>query len=65
MAHLQNSEGFRDLTSLLTHLSNVQQVELSTLVESFPKLFYDVPNKTMLLQHDIDVAGAKPVKQHA
>lgn len=65
-AHLQSSKILQDLTILSTHLISEQQVDLSTLINSFPKLFHDVPTRTMSIQHDIDVAGAaKPIKQHA
>ena len=34
------------------------------LITSFPVLFSDVPSQTGVLQHDIDVRDAKPIKQH-
>lgn len=35
------------------------------LIHSFPELFNDARSQTTVLCHDIDVAGAKPIKQHA
>ncbi len=39
--------------------------EVIELITSFPSLFSDVPSQTRVLQHDIDVQDAKPIKQHA
>lgn len=33
------------------------------MLRSFPELFGDVPSHTDLVEHDIDVGNAKPVKQ--
>lgn len=35
------------------------------LVESYPNLFSDVPSGTSVIQHDIEVGNAVPIKQHA
>lgn len=35
------------------------------LVNNFSCLFQDVPSRTTAAQHDIDVKGARPMKQHA
>lgn len=35
------------------------------VVTDFPSLFGDVPSQTTVLQHDINVDGASPIKQHA
>ncbi len=39
--------------------------EVIELITSFPSLFSDVPSQTRVLQHDIDVQDAKPIKQYA
>ncbi len=35
------------------------------LINDFPSLFNDVPSCTTVLQHDIRVGDATPIKQHA
>lgn len=35
------------------------------LIESFPSLFDDIPPGTNVIQHDIEVGSALPLKQHA
>lgn len=44
-------------TSTSTH-----RQALLTLVAKFPKLFGDTPSKTTLINHDIDVNGARPIR---
>lgn len=39
--------------------------DIFTLTSSYPTLFGDVPSRTTVLEHDIDVGDAKPIKQHA
>lgn len=62
VAHLNNSELFQNLSSLVEHLTDTQQFDMCQLLQSYPELFTDVPKQ---IQHDIDVAGAKPIKQYA
>ena len=64
-ARLRNSEMLRSLREHLCHLDAVCQDDVLQLVEAFPSLFSDVPTRTSVLQHDIDVRDARPVKQHA
>lgn len=35
------------------------------LLNEFRSIFSDVPSETNVLEHDIDVADTKPLKQHA
>lgn len=35
------------------------------LLQSYPTLFGDTPSRTNVLEHDIDVGSASPIKQHA
>ena len=60
---LKNSETLADLSGLVGHLSEQQGRELSDLLTAFPSLFSDTPTCTSLVQHDIDVGEAKPVRQ--
>lgn len=62
---LKNSEILKDLPSQLSYLSSDQREDVISLVENFPNLFTDVPSGTTVIQHDIDVANARPIKQHA
>ncbi|KAF7640694.1 hypothetical protein LDENG_00022530, partial [Lucifuga dentata] len=49
----------------LTHLQEKQRQDIIQLVARFPCLFGDVPTRTNVLMHDINVNNAKPIKQHA
>jgi len=42
-----------------------QRKEVIQLLQSHPTLSGDVPSRTTILEHDIDVEGAVPIKQHA
>lgn len=58
---LKNSESLVNL-HVLSHLSELQQPDLSSLIRSFPVLFGNTPTQTHLLIHDIDVGEAQPVR---
>ena len=61
---LRNSDVLSDLNTKLNHLSSAQQTELKNLINQFKHLFPDVPSKTNIIYHDVDVNGALPIKQH-
>ena len=61
---LSNSEALQTLGSRLAHLTEPQRGDVVHLVESNQSLFLDVPTQTSVLTHDIDVDGARPIKQH-
>ena len=61
---LRNSEILQDLDSQLSHLSPSQLGELKALILAYPQLFSDVPSRTNLVQHEVDVGDAIPIKQH-
>lgn len=61
---LPNSVMLQRLPAELRHLSDVQQCAILHLVGEFPCLFNDVPTRTTVLKHNIDVRDAKPIKQH-
>ncbi len=42
-----------------------EKADIVELVSSFPSLFSDVHTQTHIIEHDIDVGTAQPVKQHA
>lgn len=56
---LKNSESLRKLG----HLPAAQVKELSDLILSFPALFSDTPTRTHLIEHDIEVGDAAPIRQ--
>lgn len=41
-----------------------QRSELLKLLEEYSCLFNDVPTHTTVLEHDIDIQNARPIKQH-
>ena len=51
------------LESLNSHLSTDRIVELCTLIRSYDNLFSDVPSRTHLLKHDIEVGDSVPICQ--
>ncbi|XP_067261173.1 uncharacterized protein [Chanodichthys erythropterus] len=62
---LKNSEMLSNLTSHLSHLPDYQRNDVEILIHDFSLLFQDVPSRTTVLQHDIDVGHAVPIKQRA
>ncbi|XP_034567353.1 uncharacterized protein LOC117832370 [Notolabrus celidotus] len=60
---LRNSETLRSLDSLLGHLSAGRRAEVSALLRDYPCLFGDTPGRTHLIEHDIDVGSAQPIRQ--
>ena len=61
---LQNSQILNDLGTNLSHLSLVQRKELAEAINQYREVFPDVPNKTYLIEHDVDVGDSAPIKQH-
>ncbi|XP_068203698.1 uncharacterized protein [Palaemon carinicauda] len=47
----------------LEHLEAPQKQDILNLIMEFSDLFQDSPGRTRLLQHDVDVGDASPVKQ--
>ena len=60
---LKNSESLYESKSVFGHLSSQQSAELSDLRNNYLCLFNDVPTRTHLLEHDIDVDDVQPVGQ--
>lgn len=50
---------------LLGHLVLAKQAQLIDLIEKYCVLFGDTPTQTDLLDHDIEVGDAKPIRQHS
>jgi hypothetical protein len=61
---LKNSEILRNLDKKLAHLSGSQRQELKELILEYTEIFPDVPSKTDIIEHDVDVGTARPIKQH-
>ena len=61
---LQNSQILNDLGTKLSHLPSVQRKELAEVITQYREVFPDIPSKTNLLEHDLDVGDSAPIKQH-
>ena len=61
---LQNSQILNDLGTKLSHLPLVQRKELAVVITRYREVFPDVPSKTNLIEHDVDVGDSAPIKQH-
>ena len=64
-ARLCNSKMLTKLPEHLSHLLPEHQGDIIQLVTAYPEIFGDVPTRTNVLEHDIDVGRARPIKQHA
>ena len=60
---LKNSEILSDLSSKLKHLPEKEAIELMSLIKDYKGLFSDIPRKSTMAQHDVDVGEEIPVKQ--
>ena len=61
---LQNSQILNVLGTKLSHLPLVQRKELAEVITQYREVFPDVPSKTDLIEHDVDVGDSAPIKQH-
>ena len=61
---LQNSQILDDLGTKLSHLPSVQRKGLAEVITQYREVFPDVPSKTNLIEHDVDVGDSAPIKQH-
>ena len=61
---LQNSQILNGLGTKLSHLPLVQRKELAEVITQYREVFPDVPSKTNLIEHDVDVGDSAPIKQH-
>ena len=61
---LQNSQILNDLGTKLSHLPSVQRKEIAEVITQYREVFPDVPSKTNLIEHDVDVGDSAPIKQH-
>ncbi|KAL2076972.1 hypothetical protein ACEWY4_027431 [Coilia grayii] len=61
---MRNSEVLNNVDSFLSHLPQPQRKELAALI-TVHDLFPDVPRRTTVICHDIDVGDASLIKQHS
>ena len=61
---LCNSDVLKKLDAEFQHLSANQGEALKELIHEFDPLFADVPGRTTLTVHDVEVVGSEPIKQH-
>ena len=60
----KNSQILNDLGTKLFHLPLVQRKELAEVITQYREVFPDVPSKTNLIEHDVEVGDSAPIKQH-
>ena len=61
---LCNSEMLQKLPSIMEHLDERQVADLDSLIHAFLGVFQDVPRRTSVLAHDVDVGNSTPIRQH-
>ena len=61
---LQYSQILNDLGTKLSHLPSVQRKEVAAIITQYREVFPNVPSKTNLIEHDVDVGDSAPIKQH-
>lgn len=61
---LNNSAMLGNIDSHLSYLPKNQREDIVKLLQKFPTLFSDVPGRTTMLSHDIDVGNSVPINQH-
>ncbi|KAK4326799.1 hypothetical protein Pmani_002703 [Petrolisthes manimaculis] len=60
---LANSQILADLSHKVMHLPPPQASDITSLLQEFQDVCGDVPQLCPLLQHDVDVQGARPIRQ--
>ena len=63
-SRLKNSATLKNFKSKIDHLTDDQVSEIYHLLNDFPALLGDVPRRTHLTKHDIDVGSEKAIRQH-
>ena len=61
---LQNSDVLANLDGKLDHLSDNVQCKLKQLIHEREEIFPDVPSRTNVADHDVDVGDHEATKQH-
>ena len=58
-----NSQVLSELPTKLRHLTPDQQRDVTFLLHEFPSVFSDVPSRTDIIQHDVELTSHTPLKQ--
>lgn len=53
-----------DLGEKLNHLSGSERDDLEKLIKGYPGLFSNVPRKTTMMQHDVELTQGTLIKEH-
>ena len=61
---LSNSEILSNLDTYLSYLGEGEKQDVKELILAYPSLFGDVPSRTTVVAHDVNVGDAPPIKQH-
>ena len=61
---LSNFEILSDLETKINHVLPDKRIPLVDLLLKYKSVFPDVPNRTNVLKHDVDVGNACPIRQH-
>ena len=62
---LSNSEVLERLDEKLDHLDDMQRDSMKALLLKYTDVFPDVPRRTSIMKHDVDVGDSLPIKQHS
>ena len=61
---LKNSDVLVELDRKVNHLGPSETDYILQVIREYPELFSDVPSRTNLVEHDVDVGDTVPIKQH-
>ena len=61
---LSNLKILTDLKTKLNYIPPDKRIQHIELFFKYKSVFPDVPSRTNILMHDVDVGNASPVKQH-
>ena len=61
---LSNSDVINNLDAKLSSLTPSQRTQIKSLIHKYIDIFPDVPRRTNIAIHDVDVGDSKPIKQH-
>ena len=59
---MQNVQILNDLSTKLSDLPLAQREDLAEVINQYREVFPDVPNKTNLKEHDVDVGDSASIK---
>ena len=60
---LKNSDVLVHIDDKLIHLTETQRDDVKGVLDEYPQLFSDVPSRTDVVEHDVDVGDTVPIKQ--